>query len=70
MARSSKPPAKKTAAERPGDVSKGATVPTTMRFDPVIKAALERAAKEDRRSASSLTMKILEDWLRENGFLK
>jgi hypothetical protein len=43
---------------------------TTMRFDPAIKAALDRAAKSDRRTASSLTMKILEDWLKEKGFLK
>ncbi len=46
------------------------TVITTMRFDPEIRAALDEAAKADRRSVSSLVMKILEDWLRQNGWLK
>ncbi len=43
---------------------------TTMRFDPAIKAALDKAAKADRRSVSSLVMKILEDRLKEQGWLK
>jgi hypothetical protein len=62
MARSPKPSAKKSTVARP--------FATTMRFDPIIKEALERAAKEDRRTATSLTMKILEDWLKAKGFLK
>ncbi len=41
-----------------------------MRFDPAIKAALDKAAKADRRSVSSLVMKILEDRLKEQGWLK
>jgi predicted transcriptional regulator len=41
-----------------------------MRFDPELKAALDKAAKADRRTVSSLVMKILEDWLKEKGWLK
>jgi hypothetical protein len=70
MARLSTTPAKKPASARPDKAGKGTTVATTMRFDPTIKDALERAAKEDRRTATSLTMKILEAWLKEKGFLK
>ena len=44
-------------------------VATTMRFDPAIKAALEKAATDDRRTSTSLAMKILEDWLREHKYL-
>ncbi|MEK4034269.1 hypothetical protein WOC76_12605 [Methylocystis sp. IM3] len=43
---------------------------TTMRFDPTLKAALEKAAKADQRSLSSLVMKVLSDWAKENGWLK
>jgi hypothetical protein len=71
MGRPSKPPAKKSAAAvRSSEAAGKTTVATTMRFDPTIKAALECAAKDDRRTASSLTMKILEDWLKERGYLK
>jgi hypothetical protein len=45
------------------------TNPLGVRLDPEVKAALERAAKEDRRSLSSLIDKILSDWLRERGYL-
>jgi hypothetical protein len=41
-----------------------------MRLDPEVKAALERAAKDDMRSVSSLVEKILVEWLRANGHLK
>ncbi len=34
-----------------------------------IKEALQRAAKADHRTLSSKAIKILEDWLRDNGFL-
>lgn len=33
------------------------------------KDALERAAKDDMRSVSSLVEKILTDWLRDKGYL-
>ena len=49
---------------------KSPSVVTTMRFDPELKAALEKAAKDDGRSVSSLVMKILSDWLKEKGWLK
>jgi hypothetical protein len=34
------------------------------------KLALEAAAREDKRSLSSMAMVILETWLREKRFLK
>ncbi len=45
-------------------------VVTTIRFDPVVKAALEKAAKEDARTVSSLVQKVLSDWLKERKFLR
>ena len=41
----------------------------SFRIDPEMKAALEQAAKADRRSISSLVIIILTDWLRERGYL-
>lgn len=46
------------------------TAPTSMRLDPEVKAALERAAKADDRSVSSLVTRILRAWLIEHGHLK
>jgi hypothetical protein len=51
-------------------ISPSPAIRTTMRFDPALKIALDKAAKDDRRTATSLTMKILEDWLKANGYLK
>lgn len=34
-----------------------------------MKAALERAAADEDRSVSSLTIIILRDWLRDRGYL-
>lgn len=45
------------------------TEPISFRIDPELKSAIERAAKDDRRSVSSLIMNILADWLRERGYL-
>ena len=45
------------------------THPLGFRVEPEVKAALERAAKADRRSVSSLIEKILYDWLREHSHL-
>ena len=39
-----------------------------MRMDPVLKAAAETAAADDRRSLSSLIEKLLMDYCREHGF--
>lgn len=40
-----------------------------VRLQPETKEALERAAKDDLRSISSLVEKILVLWLREHGYL-
>ena len=40
-----------------------------IRVQPGTKAALERAARDDLRSVSSLIEKILEEWLRAKGYL-
>jgi hypothetical protein len=40
-----------------------------IRIQPDTKAALEKAAKEDLRSVSSLVEKILVEWLRAKGYL-
>jgi predicted transcriptional regulator len=39
------------------------TLPVSVRLPPETKAALERAAKADHRSLSSLIEKVLVDWL-------
>lgn len=44
--------------------------PTSMRLDPRIRAALEAAARKERRTLTSLAEVIFEDWLRERGYLK
>jgi len=44
-------------------------LPTSLRLDPKIKKALEKAAEADSRSMSNMIEKILTDWLRERGFL-
>jgi hypothetical protein len=45
------------------------TNPLGVRVSPDTKAAIERAAKTDMRSVSSLVEKILVDWLKVRGFL-
>lgn len=45
-------------------------VPTSMRLDPGVKAALEKAAADDERSVSSLVERILKEWLRGKGYLE
>ena len=42
----------------------------TMRIDPRLKAAAEKAAADDRRSLAGLIEKLLEEYCRERGFLK
>lgn len=57
-----KKPAKQTAAKLP--------VATSVRFEPHVKTALTKAAKDDARSITSLVTKVMTDWLRERGYLK
>lgn len=45
------------------------TNPLGVRVEPEIKAALERAAKDDDRSVSGLVERILKAWLVEKGYL-
>lgn len=44
-------------------------IPTSIRLDPEIKQALEKAAKDDGRSVSNLMARILRAWLTEHGYL-
>jgi hypothetical protein len=48
----------------------GKTPSLGVRVQPSTKAALEKAAKDDLRSVSSLIEKILIEWLRKHGYLK
>ena len=41
----------------------------SIRVEPTMKEAIERAAREDSRTSSSLVVKILADWLKANGYL-
>jgi hypothetical protein len=50
-------------------MSPAKTLPVSFRFLPEVKEALERAAKEDDRSVSSMVERILATWLRERGYL-
>jgi hypothetical protein len=43
--------------------------PTSIRLDPKIKKALDKAAADDSRSLNNMIEKILTDWLRERGYL-
>ena len=45
------------------------THPLGFRVEQDLKEALERAAKEDHRSVSSLVDKVLTEWAREKGYL-
>ena len=42
-------------------------IATSVRFEPPVKTAIEKAAKDDARSASSLIQKVMVEWLREKG---
>jgi hypothetical protein len=44
--------------------------PTSIRFESHVKAALEKAAKADSRSVTSLVTKLVTDFLKAEGFLK
>lgn len=45
------------------------TAPLGFRVEQDLKEALERAAKDDDRSVSSLVERILKSWLTEKGYL-
>lgn len=45
------------------------TAPLGLRIYPSLKIALERAAKDDKRSTASMAEIILTDYLREKGYL-
>ncbi|UEM08157.1 hypothetical protein JL101_036295 (plasmid) [Skermanella rosea] len=42
----------------------------SIRFDPEVKAAVEKAARDDKRSASSLVEIATIAYLREKGYLE
>ncbi len=63
-----KPTIKKPAVKKPAVVP-GANV-STIRLDQHVRLALAKAAENDRRSSSALLRIILEDWLKERGYLK
>ena len=46
------------------------TIMYTMRMDPRVKAAAEKAAADDRRSLSALIEILLIDYCYERGFLR
>ena len=48
----------------------GSGVVTSVRFETHVRAALDKAAKEDKRPTSSLIQKVMEDWLKAEGYLK
>lgn len=43
--------------------------PTSIRMDPKVRKALDKAAADDSRSLNNMIEKILTDWLRERGYL-
>ena len=46
------------------------TNPLGFRIEPELKDALVRAAKDDRRSVSSMVEIIIEQWLTEKGYIE
>jgi len=46
------------------------TMPLGLRVTPSLKAALEKAAKDDRRSMASMAELIITDWLENKGYLE
>jgi hypothetical protein len=48
----------------------GSGIITSVRFDTRVRAAIEKAAKEDKRPMSTLIQKVMEDWLKAKGYLK
>jgi hypothetical protein len=48
----------------------GSGVITSVRFDTRVRAAIDKAAKEDKRPTSTLIQMVMEEWLKEKGYLK
>lgn len=61
-----KPASGKSTGEK--TKTSGETPITGIRIPLDTKAALESAAKEDGRTMSGLVLKILNDWLKDNGW--
>ena len=47
----------------------GKTTQVNLRLQPSLKQAADRAAADDRRSLTSLIEKLLDDYLRQRGYL-
>lgn len=45
------------------------SAPLGLRVLPSLKAALEKAAKDDRRSTAAMAELILTEWLEQRGYL-
>jgi hypothetical protein len=58
------------AMKKPTAKPSQAHPPLSVRFIPAVRAALEKAAKDDARPISSLVQKIVADWLKERKYLK
>jgi predicted DNA-binding protein len=43
------------------------TITVSLRLTPAVKNSLDRIAKADGRTTTSLTKKIIEDWLKAQG---
>lgn len=43
-------------------------LPLSVRLDPAVRRALDAAARHDARSLSSLTGRIIVDWLQKHGY--
>jgi hypothetical protein len=48
----------------------GSGVVTSVRFDTRVRAAIDKAAKEDKRPTSTLIQMVMADWLKAKGYLK
>jgi hypothetical protein len=46
------------------------STPLGLRVTPSLKSAIEKAAKDDRRSMASMAELILTDWLENKGYLE
>jgi hypothetical protein len=55
---------------RPAGPEDARRVALSIRILPVIREALERAAKEDRRTVASMAELLLEAGLKERGYIK
>jgi hypothetical protein len=55
---------------RPSKPKSAVKLVTAIRLKPATKTALKKAAEADGRSMMNLMERVLEDWLKEKGFLK